>query len=159
MRKKSPHLHALATGIGCQQAGLGADVTGQRLDLRPGFRCGVEVRDRFEIAMQVEHHVGVAGQSLQGQALGLQLGAGGLPGQRVAQVAADQLQVVLRIVTELAFDRVADFLAEVDEPAVEVLAAFQFVATQRQTEKRSTCTPPSTSTTKHATLSKPSKAR
>ncbi len=60
-----------------------------------------------------------------------ELGAGGLPGQRIAQVAADQLQVVLRIVTELAFDRVADFLTEVDEPAVEVLAAFQFVATQR----------------------------
>ncbi|MNY02455.1 hypothetical protein D3C86_1350270 [compost metagenome] len=121
----------LTAGIGCQQAGFGADITGQRLDLRPGIRRGVEVSDRFEIAMQVEHHIGVAGQPLQGQALGLQLGGGALPGQRIAQAAADQLQVVLRIVTELALYHVADFLTEVDEPAVEVLAAFQLVAAQR----------------------------
>ncbi|MNS67268.1 hypothetical protein D3C72_1005160 [compost metagenome] len=123
-------IERLAARVRRQQAGFGADVTGQRLDLRPGLRGGVQMRDRFEVAMQVEHHVGVAGQSLQGQALGLQLGVGSLSGQRFAQAAADQLPVVLRIVTELALDRVADLFTEVDEPAVEVLAAFQFVAAQ-----------------------------
>ncbi|MNG14447.1 hypothetical protein D3C84_981990 [compost metagenome] len=81
--------------------------------------------------MQVQHHVRIAGQSLQGQALGLQLGAGGLPGQGIAQTVADQPEVALRIVTELAFDLITDRFAHIDEPAIEVLTAFELEATQR----------------------------
>ncbi|MNP12817.1 hypothetical protein D3C76_1050680 [compost metagenome] len=81
--------------------------------------------------MQVQHHVGIAGQPLQGQALGLQLGAGGLACQGLAQAVADQFEVALRVVAELAFDRIADLFAQIDEPAVEVLPAFELIAAQR----------------------------
>ncbi len=130
-QQREAFVERLAAGIGGQQARLGFDVTRQWFDLRPRFWRGVEVHHRFEIAVQVQHHVGIAGQPLQGQALGLQLRAGGLAGEGVAQMCADQFEVVLRIVAELALDGVADFFAEVDEPAIEVLPALQFVATQR----------------------------
>ena len=54
-----------------------------------------------------------------------------VPGQRLAQAFADQFDVVLRILAEVALDLVADLIGEIDEAAVEVLAALQFVAPQR----------------------------
>ena len=60
-------VEGLATGVGGQQAGLGADVARQRFDLGPGLGRGVQVGDGFEVTVQVQHHVGIAGQPLQGE--------------------------------------------------------------------------------------------
>lgn len=81
--------------------------------------------------MQVQHHIGVAGQALQHQALGLQLGVGTLRGERGGQRRADQFGVVPGIIPEQVFDLVADGFTEVDKQAIEVLPALQLIATQR----------------------------
>ena len=120
----------LPAGIGGQQVGLRTQVARQRFYLRPGFGCGVQVGHGFEVAMQVQHHVGITGQALQHQALGVQLGLGGVPGQGAGQCTADQLGITLRIIAQQFFHLVADVFAEVDEQAIEVLPAFQFVAAQ-----------------------------
>jgi len=80
--------------------------------------------------MQVQHHVGVAGQALQYQSLRLQLGCGGLPGQGGAQCGANQFDIVLRIISEQRLDLVAHLITEVDKQAIEVLPALQLVAAQ-----------------------------
>ncbi|MND95921.1 hypothetical protein D3C80_881890 [compost metagenome] len=80
--------------------------------------------------MQVEHHVSVAGQPLQGQALGLQRGGGIQTRQGTVQAGAHQVGIVLRIVIQVRFDVVTDFIAQVEKITVEVLAALQFVAPQ-----------------------------
>lgn len=77
-----------------------------------------------------EHHIGIAGQALQGQALGLQLGAGRMPCQRLAQAAPNQRQVVLWVLAQLPFDLISDLFAQVDKPAVEILPAFQLIASE-----------------------------
>uniref|UniRef100_UPI0013307A4E SDR family NAD(P)-dependent oxidoreductase n=1 Tax=Pseudomonas koreensis TaxID=198620 RepID=UPI0013307A4E len=48
-----------------------------------------------------------------------------------SETTPEQFEVVLRIIVELAFDGVADFFAEVDEPAIEILPALQVIAAQR----------------------------
>ena len=86
--------------------------------------------DCFEVAVQVQHHIGIAGQALQYQALGLQGGAGRVCVQAAAQVFADQCKVVRRVLGEVFFDQVADAVRQVDEVAIEVLAALQFKTPQ-----------------------------
>ena len=81
--------------------------------------------------MQVQHHIGIAGQCLQGQALRVQLCARHLCAEQFSQLAANQLQVLCGIVAELAFKGVTNLRAQVQEVAVEVLPALQFVAAQR----------------------------
>jgi hypothetical protein len=61
----------------------------------------------------------------------LQLRGRRLAGEGVAQAGTDQFKVVLCIVVQLAFDRVADFFAEVDEPAIEILSTLEVVTAQR----------------------------
>ncbi len=68
----------LAARVGGQQAGLRTQITRQWLDFRPGLWRGVQVLDRFKITVQVQHHVGITGQTLQGQAQRVQLRRGGL---------------------------------------------------------------------------------
>ncbi|MNC52158.1 hypothetical protein D3C75_1014890 [compost metagenome] len=101
-------IERLPARVGGQQAGLGPQVAGQRFDLRPGIWRGVQVLDRFEVAVQVQYHVGIASQALQDQALGLQRRARGVRVQPPAQVFADQRKVVCRIIGQVFFDLVAD---------------------------------------------------
>ncbi len=81
--------------------------------------------------MQVQHHVGIAGQALQHQALGLQLGSRRLRRKGQAQGVANKLDVVRGVVAQQVFDLIADLLTEVDKQAIEILPAFQLVAAQR----------------------------
>ncbi len=87
--------------------------------------------DRLEITVQVQHHVGVAGQALQGQSQRLQLGGRRYGIQRRQQAVPYQRTIVLCVGRESGFDVITDLSAEVAEPAIEVLAAFQLVAAQR----------------------------
>ena len=52
-------------------------------------------------------------------------------GQRLAQVLADDVQVMRRVVVEQPFNLIADLCAQVQKVAVEILPAFQLVTAQR----------------------------
>ena len=89
------------------------------------------MRHGFKVAVQVQYHIRIARQGLQGQTLRLQLGCRHLCGQRLAQVLADDLPVMLRVLGQQPFDFITDLHAQVQKVAVEVLSAFQLITPQR----------------------------
>lgn len=64
--------------------------------------------DGLEVAVQVQYQVGVTGQALQDQALGLEGRAGGVCVQPAAQVFTDQGNVVGRVLSQVLFDLITD---------------------------------------------------
>ncbi|MNH17285.1 hypothetical protein D3C79_769530 [compost metagenome] len=78
---------------------------------------------RLEVAVQVQDQVGIAGQPLQGQALGLQGGVCRVCIQATAQVLTNQGKVVVGVLGQMALHLVANAVGKVDEVAVEVFAA------------------------------------
>ncbi|MNZ28798.1 hypothetical protein D3C78_460350 [compost metagenome] len=81
---------------------------------------------RLEIAMQIEHHVRIAGMAQQQALHALKLGTGRRQlVQRLDHGLADQRDVGLFVGTEALADTRGDQFAQLDEVAVEVLPAAQ----------------------------------
>ncbi len=127
-------LERVADRVQRQQRGLGAEVAGQRLDLLPEFRVGVEVHRGVPVAMQVEHDIRVVREFLQRKALRFKFGARCLPFQSGAHRGADCVAVVVDIVAQLRFDVRLHHRAEVMEVTIEILCGAGFEAADQLTE-------------------------
>lgn len=101
----------LSAGVGRQHARLGAEVACQWLEHRPCRRGGIEMFHRIEIAMQVEHEVGMAGQPLQGQSHRLQRRRRRHCIERGLEPVADQVAIVGDVVVQRGVQTIGDLVA------------------------------------------------
>ena len=92
----------VVAGFAREQRDVRTGMARERLRLRPERRAGVEVEQRFAVAMQIDDDFGVAGQPEQRLALARQFGLGGKAFDRLAQRGADGPRVLLRVVAEAA---------------------------------------------------------
>ncbi|MNF86730.1 hypothetical protein D3C84_691760 [compost metagenome] len=123
-RQRTGFVERTAAGIFRQQTDPHIQVRSQRTPLRPVLRQGVHVQRRFGVAMQVQHHIGGAGVAEQNALHALQLAARlWQSGQMIDHRLTDQANVGVRIVTEAFCQGSRHRCAQLDEIAVEVLAA------------------------------------
>jgi hypothetical protein len=129
-------IEGLAARFARQQQGVRAHQVRQRLH-RFGQRfAGIHVQHRFVIAMQVEHDVGV--DRHRQQDFLEQAGAGvRLPAfQRGERMRADQGDVGLGILAQLAFERLLEVGRDVFIGAIEIHAGRQIVAAEGRAVNR-----------------------
>ncbi len=117
-----------AAGVLGQQHGAAAEVGGEVGRLRPVRGNQEEVHQRLVVAVQVQHHVGVAGEAGEGQTQGMQLAARLLGGQMLDHGPADEGDVRLGVVAQPALQALGDGVEEVRPVAVEIAAAALLVA-------------------------------
>ncbi len=104
-----------------QQLHFTAQPARQRLNLRPGVRCGVKMRQGIPVAVQVNHQVRLAGHAHQGEALGLQFGFGDAVAVVTIDGVANQSFVFIFTLCQRASQFCRQRIAQRREATVKIL--------------------------------------
>ncbi|MNI06907.1 hypothetical protein D3C73_599020 [compost metagenome] len=118
-----------AAGIFGQQRDLRTEACGQGLQAWPVLRHRIQQHDRFEVTVQVQHHIGVTGMLQQQAAQAVEFrGRCRHGGEGIAHGAAYECDVGVGIASQSAFQQRCNGIDQLREVAIEVLAAGELEA-------------------------------